>query len=240
MHYPLIHRFQGALLGAAIGEILGANCQQAPQPWREVEHWGLHLPKPSPWGKLAVIQAQWLIQGKGTMPLPQVPEPSPAQRFPSGRLEQNLPIALLPIALFYHEDLALLQAHFAAALCYYSPQILDRCLEVGEAIALILQEKAPPQSSDFRLTLLHSAKTCPDHCAIAGAIAGATHRLAGIPPSWRHRLNRAGYASFWGLTTEAELLQTAGDLLAAWSGIYHPTQRLLDPVVAMPRVMRRF
>ena len=240
MHHSLIDRFRGALLGTAIGEILGANCQQ-PQPWREVEHWGFHKPvESSAWGKMAVMQAQSLIHEKCRVPIP------PAE-------DERAIIALLPIALFYHEDLTLLEVHLEAALgCALadrtSAQVLGHCLQVGEAtpcgylgeLALTLQEKSAPVQ-DFRLTLLQTAKMPHPqvHCAIAGALAGAAHGITGIPPSWRQRLNRAGYASFWGLTSEAELLQIADDLLAAWSGVYHPTQRLANPVVAAPRMIRR-
>jgi hypothetical protein len=218
-----------------------------------VEHWGLHNPvEPSAWGKMAVTQAHSLIHEKGRILIPNAED-------------ERVMIALLPIALFYHEDLTLLKFHIEAALgCPSvdspsvdspsvdspSAQVLERCLQVGEAIALTLQEKSAPLQ-DFRLTLLQTAKmphlqvshSQVSHlqlqCAIAGALAGAAHSITGIPPSWRQRLNRVGYASFWGLTSEAELLQIADDLLAAWSGVYHPTQRLVSPVVAAPRMIRR-
>jgi hypothetical protein len=226
MHYSVISRFRGALLGTAIGEILGTNCQH-PQAWREIEHWGFHHPGDSAWGKMAVTQAQALIHEKDRMPI-------------SHADDERIMIALIPIALFYHEDLTLLEVHLEAALGCASAQVLAHCLQVGEAIALTLQEKSAPLP-DFRITLLQAAKMPqPEvHCAIAGALAGAAHSITGIPPSWRQRLNRAGYASFWGLNSEAELLQIADDLLAAWSGVYHPTQRLMNPVVAAPRMIRR-
>jgi len=210
-----------------MGEILGANCQ-SPQAWRDVEHWGCFPPgEPSVWGKLAIVQAQALIGGESRPPISQAED-------------ESVMIALLPIALFYHEDLTLLKFHLEAALGCTSAQVLKRCLQIGEMIALTLQEKSAP-TPDFRLTLLQVAKLPQPqvHCAIAGALAGAAHSLTGIPPSWRQRFNQAGYASFWSLTSEAELLQTADDLLAAWSGVYHPTQRLGNPVVAVPRMLRR-
>jgi hypothetical protein len=228
MSYSLINQFRGAIIGAAIGEILGANCQQ-PQPWREVEHWGLRVPPvPSVWGEMAIEQSLSLIHGKDqTLVLS-----------PNVEAEQAM-IALLPIALFYHEDLAQLNAHLTPALSA-SPAPLDRCIQFGETIALTLQETIRPAPlQDFRLTLLQVAKQQPKDCAIVGAQAGAAYGLTGIPPSWRHRLNRVGYASFWKLRSEAELLQIADDLLAAWAGVYHPTQRQNNPVVAAPRVIRR-
>ncbi|NJR39240.1 MAG: ADP-ribosylglycohydrolase family protein [Leptolyngbyaceae cyanobacterium CSU_1_4] len=234
MHYSLLSRFRGALLGTAIGEILGANCQQ-PQSWREVEHWGLQRPaEPSTWGKRAVMQAQLLVEGSS------LPFPDPE--------DERVLIALVPIALFYHEDLTLLKLHLQASLDCASAQDSASGLPIGEptscgsleAIALTLQQQSAPRL-DFRRTLLQAAKLPhpPVHCAIVGALAGAAHGITGIPASWRQRLNRAGYASFWGLVSEAELLQIADDLLAAWSGVYHPTQRLGNPVVAAPRIIRR-
>ncbi|MBW4514444.1 MAG: hypothetical protein KME11_04400 [Timaviella obliquedivisa GSE-PSE-MK23-08B] len=231
MHYSLLSRFRGALLGTAIGEILGANCQQ-PQSWRSVEHWGFYNPiEPSAWGKMAVMQAQFLIHGKGRTPF--------SSTFSSPE-DESVMIALVPIALFYHEDLTLLKFHLETALDCASPQVLATCLQIGETIALTLQEKSTPRPN-FRLTLLQAAKLPHPQvpCAIAGALAGAAHGITGIPPSWRQRLNRAGYASFWGLTSEAELLEVADHLLAAWSGVYQPTQRLENPVVAAPRMFRR-
>jgi hypothetical protein len=232
MPYSLINQFRGALMGAAIGEILGLNCQH-PQAWREVEHWGLCVPaQPSAWGKRAIAQAQALIHGKDRSPLSFNSENSI-------EAEQAM-IALLPIALFYHEDVARLKAHLAAALIN-CPQLIDRCGQIGATIALTLQQKSSPiePSHDFRLTLLQTAKTAPGQCPIVGAQAGAAYGLTGIPASWRHRLNRAGYASVWGLRSEAEGLQIADDLLAAWAGVYHPMQRQVNPVVAAPRVIHR-
>jgi hypothetical protein len=229
MSYSLINHFRGAIVGAAIGEILGANCQQ-PQSWQEVEHWGLRIPSvPSVWGEMAMEQSLSLIHGKNRA----------LALSPDVEAEQAM-IALLPIALFYHEDLSRLNAHLEKALKEYPAPLLDRCIQFGETIALTLQEKTRPAPfQDFRLTLLQVAKEQPEHGAIVGAQAGAAYGLTGIPPSWRHRLNRVGYASFWKLRSETELLQIADDLLAAWAGVYHPTQRQNNPVVAAPRVIRR-
>jgi hypothetical protein len=231
MSYSLINQFRGAIVGAAIGEILGRNCQQ-PHAWQAVEHWGLRLPPaPSVWGELAIEQALCLIHSK---------ERSPLSLSPETQAEQAI-IALLPIILFYHEDIIRLNAHLAAALSGSPTPLIDRIQKMAEAIALILQSKSHPATfQDFRLTLLQAAKQVePERLAIVGVQAGAAYGLTGIPPSWRHRLNQAGYASFWKLRSEAELLQVADDLLAAWAGVYHPTQRQVNPVVAAPRIILR-
>jgi hypothetical protein len=230
MSYSLINQFRGAIVGAAIGEILGANCQQPQQKsWRDVEHWGLRLPPvPSVWGEMAIEQALSLIHGKDwTLAL-------------SPDTEAQAMIALLPIALFYHEDVARLKAYLTAALKESPAPLIDRCRQFGETIALTLQDKSRlALFQDFRLVLLQVAKEQPEHCASVGIQAGAAYGLTGIPPSWRHRLNRVGYASVWKLRSEAELLQIADDLLAAWAGVYHPSQRQVNPVVAAPRRIRR-
>jgi hypothetical protein len=165
-------------------------------------------------GKLAIEQAQSFIAGNGILPH-----------------NESALLTLIPIALFYHEDLALLRRQMSA-----SSALGEQSWRIAEAIALALQSQSPP---DFRHTLLHAAQNSSAHCAlldsaIAGAISGAAHSITGIPPSWRKRLAKAGYAPFWGLT-EAELLQTADHLLAAWAGVYHPASGRVLPLAAAPR-----
>ncbi|NJO66558.1 MAG: hypothetical protein HC832_03330 [Leptolyngbyaceae cyanobacterium RM1_405_57] len=79
MRYSLSSRFQGVLLGAALGEILGAQCQlvQIKQPpvkpplrWANVSRWGFSdlAPRdstviPAGWGHVAVRLTKGLIQG---------------------------------------------------------------------------------------------------------------------------------------------------------------------------------
>jgi ADP-ribosylglycohydrolase len=85
MRYSLSSRFQGVLLGAALGEILGTQCQvvqtyqpQAKQPlsWADISHWGFSNSASatsanstaaitSGWGRVAVQLAKGLIQGGG-------------------------------------------------------------------------------------------------------------------------------------------------------------------------------
>jgi ADP-ribosylglycohydrolase len=85
MRYSLSSRFQGVLLGAALGEILGTQCQvvqtyqpQAKQPlsWADISHWGFSNSASatsanstaaitSGWGHVAVQVAKGLIQGGG-------------------------------------------------------------------------------------------------------------------------------------------------------------------------------
>jgi ADP-ribosylglycohydrolase len=79
MRYSLSSRFQAVLLGAALGEILGAQCQavqfksQAKQPlrWTDVSQWGFsdsatnRIAIAPAWGRVAVQVAKGLIQGGG-------------------------------------------------------------------------------------------------------------------------------------------------------------------------------
>ncbi|NJN59567.1 MAG: hypothetical protein HC879_19805 [Leptolyngbyaceae cyanobacterium SL_5_9] len=78
MRYSLSSRFQGVLLGAALGEILGTHCQlvQVKQPqvkpplrWADLSRWGFSdlnpedSAVPAGWGRVAVRLAKGLIQG---------------------------------------------------------------------------------------------------------------------------------------------------------------------------------
>jgi ADP-ribosylglycohydrolase len=77
MRYSLSNRFQAALLGAALGEILGTHCQvrhQAKRPlvWVDVSDWGFasltnatDATDATAWGRVAVQLARGLIQGGG-------------------------------------------------------------------------------------------------------------------------------------------------------------------------------
>ncbi|MBF2003513.1 MAG: ADP-ribosylglycohydrolase family protein [Synechococcales cyanobacterium M58_A2018_015] len=69
--------------------------------------------------------------------------------------------------------------------------------------------------------------------SLAGALGGAYSGLAGIPLPWR----RIGAGSL-----EAELMQSADELLAVWAGANQPSQWLQQPlaltVVAAPRAIR--
>lgn len=109
MQQSLGDRFRGALLGAALGEILGANyqIQQAaglPISWLEVERWGLQPPQQeNGWGRGVVQQTQSLIQHQAPLRFntllslrPSLPQPS--------SVSAGLAIHLIPLMLFHHED----------------------------------------------------------------------------------------------------------------------------------------
>jgi ADP-ribosylglycohydrolase len=103
---------------------------------------------------------------------------------------------------------------------------------------------------DFRLLLVQVAQASRQPqiaCAIAGAIAGASNSLAGLPIGWRRKLTSdpegaSPLAHLWGVASEAELTVLAERLLASWSGAYNPAQGSVDGsvllTVAAPNVIR--
>ena len=159
MRYTLLNRFQGALLGAAIGEILGANASDRLTPqarldranrsdasiWLTVQDWGFQ-PVSSldqsrvGWGSLAIRQLRHLLQSDSLTQLDLQLDLLPKLE-PSG-----LAIATLPIALFYHENPDLMQAQLRQAMTQWqieAEQAIDVLL-VGYTLSLILREQFSP------------------------------------------------------------------------------------------------
>jgi hypothetical protein len=153
MRYTLLNRFQGSLLGAAIGEILGANCRdrnlaKQPSPWLTVQDWGFQPLAASSvgWGSLAVKQLRHLLQPD--LPLPNavsLPELEPSR--------SGLAIATLPIALFYHENPNQMQAQIRQAIAPWqaSAESAIGVLLVAYTLSLILREQFSPATliTDF-------------------------------------------------------------------------------------------
>jgi hypothetical protein len=164
MRYTVLNRFQGALLGAAIGEILGANCSDRnlanrieSSPWLTVQDWGFQPLTASSvgWGSLAVKQLRHLLQPVPLQPVPLQPVPLPnAASLPE--LEPSLSglaIATLPIALFYHENPNQMQAQIRQAIAPWqaSAESTIGVLLVGYTLSLILREQFSPTTliTDF-------------------------------------------------------------------------------------------
>ncbi len=155
MRYTVLNRFQGALLGAAIGEILGANCRDRnlanrtdPSPWLTVQDWGFQPLAASSvgWGSLAVKQLRHLLQPD--LPLPNadsLPELEPSL--------SGLAIATLPIALFYHENPNQMQVQIRQAIVPWQvpAEAAIGVLLVGYTLSLILREQFSPTTliADF-------------------------------------------------------------------------------------------
>lgn len=109
---------------------------------------------------------------------------------------------------------------------------------------------------DFRLSLSRLAQLFVDQltpgaeqavlaCTLAGTVSGLYNGWIGIPLTWRQLLWRSPVSKFtqrWGSVSESDLLQYADQLLAAWSGVAHPTDWEQQPqftsITAAPRVIR--
>ncbi|MBD3885097.1 ADP-ribosylglycohydrolase family protein [Phormidium tenue FACHB-886] len=147
MRYTVLSRFQGALLGAALGEILGANCSDrlAAQsidavslPWLTVHQWGfqpLFSGNRTGWGRAAVQHLRSLLQLDAS---PQLDLP----------LDLGLAVATLPIALFHHENPDRMQAHLRQTIPSLRGDGADEqtigILLISYTLSLILREQFSP------------------------------------------------------------------------------------------------
>ncbi|HEY9642872.1 MAG TPA: ADP-ribosylglycohydrolase family protein [Coleofasciculaceae cyanobacterium] len=197
MRYTPLSRFQGTVLGAAMGNILGVNCgdrpgSATPKFWSEVTHWGFQpiLNQPPPhgatWGKVAVEQMRHLIQGqllqdqplKAERAVPDLSFQSEPVALQNQELSEGLAIATLPLALFYHEDLNLLkqQIHLTVAQGH-PPEAELGAIVVNYAIALALQNRLQPN----RLIpqLLAELQLRQDHPVLAEQLTQVHQELAG-------------------------------------------------------------
>lgn len=151
---PLADRFRGAMLGAALGEILGANYQhhlnaqinaQTPVNWLEVGNWGFEpLPDSTTpgWGHIAIQQAREIEQG----------------RLREAKLEKGQEgdrgwstgwsIATLPFALVYHENWHFLQQTLKQTVEANQPSAHFQAVELmAYFITLTLQDQLYPETS---------------------------------------------------------------------------------------------
>jgi ADP-ribosylglycohydrolase len=150
MRYTPLSRFQGTMLGAALGTILGANCRDRPGStppkfWSDVTDWGFQplasqpgLEGAVPWGTMAVLHNQ--------------------------EFEGGWAIATLPFALLYHEDLNLLRQQIQLTVAQaHSPAAEIGAIVVNSAIALALQNRLQPSRllpqliADLQLSYLQPA-----------------------------------------------------------------------------------
>lgn len=111
MRYTLLSRFQGTLLGAAIADTLGAHCDPlvpsyTHRPWIEVEQWGFQQlgqeAAALAWRRAAAETLRCLAQAGSVGP---ASLSSPDGLCPT-KLTQTAEwaVALLPLALFHHEE----------------------------------------------------------------------------------------------------------------------------------------
>lgn len=151
MKYSLLSRFRGALVGSLVGEMLGSTSYQdlvlgrrALMPLKSEEI------QPSPllseWSQIATCGTQSLI-GNGRLTLEEWVLPSgktPSSLFlPSADVSSEVAVAMLPIALFFHEDEIKLRQNLlqAATDWQQKPEVVEGALAVAYAIALALTEK---------------------------------------------------------------------------------------------------
>ncbi|NJR65798.1 MAG: hypothetical protein HC772_11470 [Leptolyngbyaceae cyanobacterium CRU_2_3] len=176
-HTPLSH-FQGSLLGAAMGNILGVNCSNRPasdpqKPWTEVTYWGfqpVEVERSLPWGTVVMGRMHRLIQsqlsGWEELPVAEISSASqPNLTFPQKQdAELGLAVTTLPLAWFYHED--------ANGLRWQIQHIADQeqqsleaelgAIVVSYAIALAIRNRLQPGSlipqllSDLQINPLDS------------------------------------------------------------------------------------
>lgn len=134
MQHSLVSRFQGAFLGAALGNILGTNCRRsiASLPWQAVEQWGFAdvLPARFTVGQLMVEQARQIIRAPHSL------HPLHAQ---VNDLFDYL-MAVLPLLLFYHDDpqqITVLLSSVQAA----PERIIPEILTLNHVLTAVLQER---------------------------------------------------------------------------------------------------
>ncbi|MBD2462723.1 ADP-ribosylglycohydrolase family protein [Oscillatoria sp. FACHB-1407] len=177
MHYSLQSRFQGALLGAALGEVLGFQCQTHRQQkpalgWQRLEQWGwqpLEIMPSWSYGRTIangtrqlIERQQWNVEGS----------PGQASLTVNGGVMENAGssweqgitqsppaslVVLLPIALYFHDDLPQLRYQLQQAIAVWHPnsksdELLWMALTVAYAIALALHHQ--PQPHQFNSALM--------------------------------------------------------------------------------------
>lgn len=155
MRYSLLSRFQGALVGAALGEILGVCCrvrqrQRSADSWLRVDHWGFAAAQellPLGWGQVVVDGSGQLTQ-TNRWDLEKL----------TNRLDLNskdyrsggLAIATLPLTLYFHDDIDQLQTQIQQAIAGWmsdaipDPELLSSVLIVSYGMALALREEFDP------------------------------------------------------------------------------------------------
>jgi hypothetical protein len=161
MRYSLLSRVQGALVGAALGEILGACCQlrqphKSPGLWLGVDQWGfdasLELLPPG-WGQI-VVNGGWQLLQSNRWDLEKLSNGTEFSRR-KGSCHDGLAIAALPLALYFHDDVDQLQTQIQQAIAAWmgdavvDPELLASVLIVAYSIGLALREESGPS----RLTL---------------------------------------------------------------------------------------
>lgn len=152
MRYSLLSRFRGALLGSFLGECLGSGCLQEPvlgasllkSP--QLEESQSH-PRLSGWNDIAVCGTESLIRcGRFDVEDWVNSCLAPQQSFLSPKVtarNSEVAVAMLPIALFFHEDVVKLRQQVleATVMWQHDAQVSEGVLAMAYAISLAVTEK---------------------------------------------------------------------------------------------------
>ncbi|MFQ3626567.1 MAG: ADP-ribosylglycohydrolase family protein, partial [Cyanobacteriota bacterium] len=170
-------QYRGTLLGAALGQVLGANAQaQTQTDWQQIERWGFGLPVPhhptpdlphdSLHDPIAKLGQPMLSLGDGVIHQPQqsIVLPSAILGHPS-----TLAIATLPITLYAHNHPKLLRSHLERLSAPVSS--LAVALAVGELISQVMHTDQPPPA------LIEGAIAAQDLILIAPELAATLQRV---------------------------------------------------------------
>lgn len=161
----LLNQYRGALLGAALGSVLGGNTQaQSPPDWRQVERWGFGASTPQAQatrlGKTIVDVAEGLfLQPRRSVVLPPAILADPSA----------LAIATLPLALYTHDHSDQWRSHLQRLDAPASS--LAVALIFGEILSQAMHADQPPH------TLIESAIAAQDLILIAPDLTTALQRV---------------------------------------------------------------
>lgn len=138
MQYALLNRFQATLVGAAIGELLGVQCQQRAQ-MRSIVSSQLFIHSRD----LLRLDLQSLTQGclENLLKESRLSKETYSAALTAIATPLEATIALLPLMLFFHEDRLKLKKSLQVVL---QPRDLPEVFAVGLIISEILQEKLDP------------------------------------------------------------------------------------------------
>jgi hypothetical protein len=129
MHYSLVHRFRGTLVGALVGEAASDNEKC--------------------WSKMAELGVKSLIE-LGRFDLEDWLHRSSEKLTnlnPSRNISPKVILTTLPVALFFHDNKNKLHSHLISGLIsQHEPEVRDSALACCYAIAQSLAEKLEPQT----------------------------------------------------------------------------------------------
>lgn len=190
----LLNQYRGALLGAALGQVLGANMLARPDCQRTGQQgFGDPVPYPSQHSLIPGLGKFMLRLGEGLIhqPQPSLALPSALRTDPSA-----LAIATLPLALYTHDHPTQLRSHLWR-LDAPAPS-LAVALAVGELVSQAMHADHPPKA------LIEGAIAAQDLIHIAPDLTAALQRVQVVADQAslaiaRHTLLAETPADYWPL-----------------------------------------